>query len=73
MLVLGRSIGEKVNIYVGEIRIQVQVLPRKRHDSNSMIGLGFTAPKEVSIVRAEIDGEQLSDGDTAAGPGGPRG
>lgn len=50
MLVLHRKNGEKIEITIGEYRIQVTVL-----DSNKgRVKLGFIAEQEVTIMRHEL-------------------
>ena len=55
MLVLSRKVGERIrvgnNIYVTVVRCQ-----------DGKVRLGFEAPKEIPIVRAEIDTEPVASG-----------
>lgn len=62
MLVLSRKPGERIrvgrNIYVTVVRCQ-----------DGKVRLGFEAPKEIPIVRAEIDTEPVDASGTCPMPG----
>jgi sRNA-binding carbon storage regulator CsrA len=52
MLCIGRHNGEKLNLYVGDIKIVIVAMDTRKANH---CRLGIDAPKEVVIVRDEID------------------
>lgn len=54
MLLLTRRIGESVIIHVSDQYIKIQLIAI---ETSNRVKLGFTANKQVNIVREEIDYE----------------
>ena len=54
MLVLGRKVGESI-LLDGGIEIQVVKV------QGSKIRLGVTAPKDIKVIRAELQGKERKD------------
>lgn len=58
MLILGRDLGEKVNIYDKDRNLLAQIIVHAVRGKT--IKLGFQAPPEVLILRDEIDKENVN-------------
>ena len=56
MLVLSRRIGERVRVSVNGVEVWVTVLSRRR--PSGVVSLGFEAPPEARIDRAEVVARQ---------------
>jgi carbon storage regulator CsrA len=54
MFILARGVGQVVKLFDGKVEVQVLSI------QGSIVRLGFTAPKEVSITRGELDSKSPS-------------
>lgn len=55
MLVLRRNEQEWIHLYIGDVVIKLVVTQIECTRKRKAVRLGFDAPQEVNIVRAEVD------------------